>query len=485
LKPFQFLATGLDQKIWEKKSNPHRYVASLGSVSATEEQVETLKKWYEETQALPLVSKVKFIPGYPMDERNRVFAKSRGESASPWFHTCLSKHVAILESCQKNGWDLESYNLTSHPYHKQLMSALSSWVEKDLSNIETVPDGCLLPSPVLELTDLGLLYQTLAAASETSSEGIVRDLMMKYPEWIGGPGRMDTLLMQKNPGKVFAKEGADGLLAIGICPNSEFPRGLGAVIKIASGFQPIYGMLAISPLLKYLGLESPAEVPKGQEIVYHGVPFENHNKKIFDISPLINEKTAVWPGDKAFQREISFDTNQGSHLTLSHIETTVHVGAHTDAPNHYEKKAKGISEMDPRYYWGLCQVIEVSVGPNELITPDHLSKKEIKAPRLLFKTGTFPNPNVFNQNFAAVSEELVEFLSFQGVILIAVDTPSVDLFDSKTMSTHKKILSEGMAILEGVILTGIPEGVYDLVSLPLNIENGDASPVRAMLRTLE
>jgi arylformamidase len=77
---------------------------------------------------------------------------------------------------------------------------------------------------------------------------------------------------------------------------------------------------------------------------------------------------------------------------------------------------------------------------------------------------------------------LVEALHEQGVILIGIDTPSVDLFDSKDLPSHRMFLKHDMAILEGLVLTGVPPGMYELIALPLKLVGFDASPVRAVLR---
>ena len=103
------------------------------------------------------------------------------------------------------------------------------------------------------------------------------------------------------------------------------------------------------------------------------------------------------------------------------------------------------------------------------------------SPRVLLKTGTYPNPNHFNEDFAALSPELVDYLSSQGVQLIGIDTPSVDLFDDKALLSHNAIARHDMAILEGVVLSHVTPGRYTLSALPLSLVGCDASPVRAAL----
>ena len=206
--------------------------------------------------------------------------------------------------------------------------------------------------------------------------------------------------------------------------------------------------------------------------------------EIIDISPLISPRIGVWPGDTPFSREVLLDMHDGANLTLSTIHTTVHLGAHTDAPNHYAKSGEGIAARPLELYYGPCQVMEVTIPRGERILPENLPS-EIKAPRLLLKTGSFPDPNHFNEDFNSLSPELVEWLHNHGVRLIGIDTPSVDLFSDKELLSHNAIASRNMAILEGVVLEEVPSGAYTLVALPLKLEACDASPVRAALLPID
>jgi len=202
---------------------------------------------------------------------------------------------------------------------------------------------------------------------------------------------------------------------------------------------------------------------------------------IYDLTPSISERLQVWPGDTPLTREILCDQKRGDNITLSTLHATVHLGAHADAPGHYGLDAAAIHLRDLDYYLGPCQVIQVPACRGQTILPDGLSEP-IHAPRLLLATGTFPDPEFFNEDFAALSPEMVEKLHFLGVKLIGVDTPSVDAFASKELPAHKTFLKYDMAILEGLILKEVPPGVYELIALPLKLEGFDASPVRAILR---
>jgi arylformamidase len=205
---------------------------------------------------------------------------------------------------------------------------------------------------------------------------------------------------------------------------------------------------------------------------------------LIDISPPIDATIAVWPGDTPFAQTFNAEMSAGANLTLSDIRTTLHVGAHTDAASHYVPDGEDIASRSLDYYVGPCTVVQVEVRRGERILPRHIEGKHIAAPRLLFRTGTFPDPRNWNDDFASLSPELVETLHERGVILVGIDTPSVDPFDSKPLEAHHVLAAHNMANLEGLVLEGVDEGDYELIALPLRIVGGDASPVRAVLRRM-
>lgn len=205
---------------------------------------------------------------------------------------------------------------------------------------------------------------------------------------------------------------------------------------------------------------------------------------IYDISPPLSPRLSVWPGDTPLSRQLLFDMHRGANLTLSALHATVHLGAHADAPSHYGMDAASIDECSLDAYLGPCQVVHVHVPRRTRITPEMLPGP-IQAPRLLLATGTCPDPEHFNEDFAALATALVEHLHRQGVQLVGIDTPSVDLFDAKDLPSHRQCLKYDMAILEGLFLKDVPEGLYELIALPLKLVDFDASPVRAILRDMQ
>ncbi|HYD02524.1 MAG TPA: cyclase family protein [Phycisphaerales bacterium] len=220
---------------------------------------------------------------------------------------------------------------------------------------------------------------------------------------------------------------------------------------------------------------------------------------IYDISPVISVRTNVWPGDTPVSREMVCDMGEGANITLSAIRATLHLGAHADGPNHYSHPAPGVGERSLAYFLGRCQVVDAPVNRGTRVRVEDLvlPRGGIEAPRVLIRTGTFPDFESWNQDFAGLSPELVEFLAAanvsagdpavaaSGVVTVGVDTPSVDLQESKDLPAHKAIARRDMQILEGLALRGVPAGLYELIALPLRMVGWDASPVRAVLRTVQ
>jgi arylformamidase len=205
---------------------------------------------------------------------------------------------------------------------------------------------------------------------------------------------------------------------------------------------------------------------------------------IYDITPPITDALEVWPSDTPPSREVLLDMKRGANLTLSTLHSTVHLGAHVDGPNHFGVDAPGIDACPLENYLGPCQVIRVAIPPHGLIVPSDL-RADVAAERILLATGTYPDPNRFTHDFAALDPSLVDFLADRGVRLVGIDTPSVDPFESEDFASHHACLRRQVAILEGIVLTGVPEGRYELIALPLRLVGFDASPVRAVLRTLD
>lgn len=203
---------------------------------------------------------------------------------------------------------------------------------------------------------------------------------------------------------------------------------------------------------------------------------------IIDISPKISPRTGVFPGDQAFELKQQCSFKSGQNFDLHSITTTLHIGAHADAPSHYRANTPTIEGVDLKPYLGACQVIHVTTFTGDRVLPANVPElKNIWAKRVLFCTNSFPDPDNWNSDFKALSPELILELHRQGVVLVGIDTPSVDPEQSKPLESHQALADTDMRVLEGLVLTHVPPGLYTLIAAPLKLEHAEAAPVRALL----
>ncbi|MEL7445413.1 MAG: arylformamidase [Pseudomonadota bacterium] len=205
--------------------------------------------------------------------------------------------------------------------------------------------------------------------------------------------------------------------------------------------------------------------------------------RIWDISQPLGPGLPVWPGDTPFEQARTWQMEEGSPVNVSALTLSTHSGAHADAPLHYSQTASDIASVPLEPYLGECLVVDASgVGPIiEVGDLPHLHS----ACRILFRTfEKFPLQQ-WDNDTTAIAPETIEWLAVQGVKLVGIDGPSIDPQSSKTMDAHKAVLKHDVRVLEGLVLDDVPEGRYELIALPLPIEGGDASPVRAILRELQ
>lgn len=209
-----------------------------------------------------------------------------------------------------------------------------------------------------------------------------------------------------------------------------------------------------------------------------------NKNNIWDITPLVTINFPLWPGSKPLQRNVVCNMALGDVVTSSNITATVHLGAHADAPSHYAKDGRTIDDCPLHYYLGPCQVIHPKVNHGQLITKDTI-KQKILAPRVLFATSTFDYSKPFSEDFAAFDPDFFEFMAQNKVITVGIDGPSVDLYKAQTLPCHQLAYEYDIALLENLYLDNVPEGLYELIALPLKIKDFDASPVRAILRSID
>jgi arylformamidase len=204
---------------------------------------------------------------------------------------------------------------------------------------------------------------------------------------------------------------------------------------------------------------------------------------LWDISPTISGTLPVWPGDTRFDASATWEIGAGCPVHVSRMTMTTHLGAHTDAPSHYDPAGLAIDAVGLAPYLGPCRVIHC-IGSTLVEAADIEPSLESVPQRVLLRTYARAPQSEWDSDFAAVSPAAIALLASKGVILVGTDAASLDPQDSKTLDAHHAVRAHRMAILEGVVLDEVPAGDYELIALPLKLAGMDASPVRAVLRPL-
>lgn len=206
--------------------------------------------------------------------------------------------------------------------------------------------------------------------------------------------------------------------------------------------------------------------------------------RIWDISPPVGPGSPVFPGDTPYAQEWSATLAPGCPVNVARIAMSPHVGAHADAPLHYDAAGAAAGAVDLEPYLGPCRVIH-AIGRTPLVRWADLEHAlDDLPPRVLVRTYQRTPVDCWDPYLAAFAPDTIERLAALGVRLVGIDTASIDPADSKDLPSHQAIRRLGLRVLENLVLDEVPEGDYELIALPLKLMAADASPVRAVLRRL-
>jgi arylformamidase len=195
----------------------------------------------------------------------------------------------------------------------------------------------------------------------------------------------------------------------------------------------------------------------------------------------------VYEGDPGIEIKVWSALAQGNSSNVSVLQFGAHTGTHVDAPAHFIEDARKIDALSLEALIGPARVIQVPDDVFE-INPDFLATCDLAGvERVLFHTrnSSFWDEG-FRKDFTHLSPEAAETLVDLGVKLVGIDYLSIEKFHSGHHRTHLALLSQNVIIVEGLNLTGIETGDYELICLPLKIAegSGDGAPARAVLRTI-
>jgi arylformamidase len=193
----------------------------------------------------------------------------------------------------------------------------------------------------------------------------------------------------------------------------------------------------------------------------------------------------VFPGDARYEQRWAATIAPGCPVNVSTITLSPHTGAHADAPLHYDDEGASVGALDLTPYLGPCRVIH-AIGVAPLVQWQHVAHAiDAHLPqRVLVRTYARMPIEAWDGALTAYAPETIERLADLGVTLVGIDTASIDPADSKPLDSHQVIRRRNLRVLENLVLDDVPEGDYELIALPLKLITADASPVRAVLRSL-
>ncbi|MFN0193663.1 MAG: arylformamidase [Aestuariivirga sp.] len=203
---------------------------------------------------------------------------------------------------------------------------------------------------------------------------------------------------------------------------------------------------------------------------------------IIDISQAVRPGIAGFPMDTPYTEDFVARIGPDCPVNVGRFTSSTHCGTHADAPLHYDAKGSTIGSLPLAPFIGACRVIDAR-GEGPLCLPAEIERSLSRAPpRILLRLADHADPNAWPSGFRALAGETVDLLARHGVILVGIDTPSVDPETSKDLPAHNAARRADMRILENLVLSHVEPGDYELIALPLKFMSLDAAPVRAVLR---
>ena len=208
--------------------------------------------------------------------------------------------------------------------------------------------------------------------------------------------------------------------------------------------------------------------------------------KLHDVSILISEDMPIWPNDPGISMDLTRSIARGDNANVTQLNMGVHTGTHIDAPFHFEPNEATIDQLSLDVLIGPCRIFEIP-ETSQAIGPSDLEKLDFDNHiRVLFKTRNSKlwkkGERVFKKDFVHMHLEGAKFLIDQSIKLVGIDYLSIENYGSLDHATHHLLLRNNVVILEGLDLSRVSPGDYELIALPLKLKGADGSPARVVLR---
>ena len=205
-----------------------------------------------------------------------------------------------------------------------------------------------------------------------------------------------------------------------------------------------------------------------------------------DITIPVKRGMVHWPGDPPYGVERVSDMSRGDVANVSLLTIGAHTGTHIDAPLHFVREGRPIDTAPIDAVVGSCRVIAIQ-DPESIKATELVGHKLRSGERVLFKTRNSPKAwarDGFDENFVHIRADAAEHLVACGVQTVGIDYLSVGGYQRDGVQTHQILLGAGLWLIEGLNLTDVEPGEYELVCLPLKLAGVEASPARAIIRRI-
>jgi arylformamidase len=206
--------------------------------------------------------------------------------------------------------------------------------------------------------------------------------------------------------------------------------------------------------------------------------------RIYDVTVPLSAGTPTYPGDTPFARRVQKRLEDGDPSTLSDLTLSAHAGTHVDAPLHFLENGGTVDELPLEILMGRARVVALPATRPCVDRADLEGLDLSDDVRLLFKTRNsgLLHDATFHEDYVYLTPEAARHLVDAGIKLVGIDYLSVERYGSEDFAAHRELLAAGVIVVEGLDLSEVDPGEYDLSCLPLRIQGGEGAPARVVLR---
>ena len=205
--------------------------------------------------------------------------------------------------------------------------------------------------------------------------------------------------------------------------------------------------------------------------------------RIHDVSRPLQDGGVIYPGDPEIEFRAHSSIVRGDAANVTALAFGSHSGTHVDAPSHFLAGGSPVDRMPLDRLIGPAAVLDlpvelVAVGAGDLARHDLRGHRRVL---LRTRNSAAAAGTRFTRDYCALTPDGAEYLIDRGVELVGIDALSIEPYGSADFAVHHLLLGQGVVVVEGLDLSSISGGVYQLVCLPLRLQGLDGAPARAVL----